>query len=197
MANADNQTVGEPAPEEPADTDSGIGAFGDWLRQARLEERLTVAELADQSGVSVPAIYNLEAGRSRNPQLRTRERIARALGADVPAEIAREAQEQQEVAGIGPLTDFDPYEERDLPDCRGVYVFYDISDRPVYVGKAPRRSIRDRVRDHNDKFWFKRPVVNHAAYIQIDDENLCGQIEQVLIRFLKSNAVLNKQNVDR
>jgi hypothetical protein len=78
-----------------------------------------------------------------------------------------------------------------------VYVFYDISERPVYVGRAVKLTIADRVRDHNDKFWFKRPIVDSAAYIQINDEALCTQLEQVLIKFLKSNAVLNKQFVER
>ena len=69
-----------------------------------------------------------------------------------------------------------------------MYVFYDISDRPVYVGKAA--VIRDRVRNHYEKFWFKSPIVDHAAYIEIQDERLRTQIEQILIKFLKSNAVL-------
>ena len=99
--------------------------------------------------------------------------------------------------GLGPLVDFDPHHEADLPAVTGVYVFYDVSDRPVYVGKTPVRTIRDRVKDHNDKFWFKRPIVDHAAYIEVADQNLCAQIEQILIRFLKSNAVPNKQHVDR
>jgi hypothetical protein len=31
----------------------------------------------------------------------------------------------------------------------------------------------------------------------VSDATLRGQIERVLIRFLKSNAVINKQHVDR
>jgi hypothetical protein len=53
------------------------------------------------------------------------------------------------------------------------------------------------VKEHYEKFWFKRPVVDRDAYIQIDEEDLCGQVEQVLIKFLKSNAVFNKRHVDR
>jgi excinuclease UvrABC nuclease subunit len=107
------------------------------------------------------------------------------------------AEREQEVVGIGSLTDFDPYDDESLPESSGVYVFYDITDRPVYVGKSSKRSIRTRVREHYEKFWFKRPVVDRGSYITIDDETLCTQIEQILIKFLKSNALLNKQHVDR
>jgi excinuclease UvrABC nuclease subunit len=76
-----------------------------------------------------------------------------------------------------------------------LYVFYDVSDRPVYVGKA--EVIKKRVSDHVDKFWFKYPIVSHAAYVEIKGTILRHQVEQVLIKFLKSNAVINKQSVDR
>jgi len=65
----------------------------------------------------------------------------------------------------------------------------------VYVGQASK--IATRVRKHQDRFWFKYPIVSHGAYVQIDNETLRRQVEQVLIKFLKSNAVINKQSVDR
>jgi hypothetical protein len=46
--------------------------------------------------------------------------------------------EQQAIIGLGSLTDFDPYETQDWPQCAGVYVLYDISQRPIYVGKAEK-----------------------------------------------------------
>jgi hypothetical protein len=93
------------------------------------------------------------------------------------------------------LTDFDPYDDRNLPSVAGVYVFYDVSERPIYVGKAA--TISNRVKEHKDKFWFKFPIVDHAAYIPVSDEKVRHQIEQVLIKFLKSNAVINRQSVER
>ncbi len=76
-----------------------------------------------------------------------------------------------------------------------VYVFYDVSDRPVYIGES--QNIGTRVGTHEDKFWFKFPIVSNAAYVEIKDKDLRHQVEQVLIKFLKSNAVINKQSVDR
>jgi hypothetical protein len=81
------------------------------------------------------------------------------------------------------------------PTGAGIYVLYDVSDRPIYVGQGLRISVR--LRDHQEKFWYRAPIVKYAAYASIDNKQLREQIERVLIKFLKSNAVLNQQNVDR
>lgn len=57
--------------------------------------------------------------------------------------------------------------------------------------------IADRIRDHEDRFWFKRPIVERASYIPVKDDKLRRQIETILIKFLKSNAIINKQGVER
>lgn len=170
--------------------------FGDWLRSKRDAKGWTQQELAERSGVSGQQISNIEIGRSPNPRAATRERLQRALEAEAPARVVEKAEAEQRIPNLGVLQDFDPYAD-DLPECSGVYVFYDITDRPVYVGKTTERNIGARVKEHHEKFWFKRPVVTHGAYIEIADADLCGKIEQVLIKFLKSNAVFNKQYVER
>ncbi|MER9962165.1 hypothetical protein NKJ72_14550 [Mesorhizobium sp. M0045] len=181
-----------------AETDPEVfeNEYGDWLRGALEVKHWQVWELADASGVSPPAIYNILSGRSKNPQQRTREKLETALGSQPKTDAKPE---EAAIAGMGDLTDFDPHDETLLPDVPGVYVFYDITDRPVYVGKAATgtRTIRVRVKEHYEKFWFKRPIVNNGAYIEIKDEKLCNSVEKALIKFLKSNAVLNKQHVER
>jgi len=37
---------------------------------------------------------------------------------------------------MGHLEEFYPYGVSEAPDKKGVYVFYDAFERPVYVGKA-------------------------------------------------------------
>lgn len=183
----------------------GVGAFAEWVRSEREKKGWSVAELAEKSGMSIPAIYNIERGTSRNPQAKTRARLRDAFGTgaapqpSVPDEPEAHDPDLETADGlqIGELEDFDPHATADLPECTGVYVLYDVSDRPVYVGKATRRPISTRLQEHYEKFWFKPPVVNHAAYVRIDDERVCAQIERVLIKFMKSNAVLNKQYVVR
>jgi len=97
--------------------------------------------------------------------------------------------------GVGKLIDFDPYDHGQIPEKAGVYVFYDISQRPIYVGQAI--NIASRIREHNEKFWFKRPIVELGAYIEIKDKTLRNQVETVLIQFLKNNAVINKNKTAR
>ena len=176
----------------PADLER---AFGRWLERSRTDAGLSVPELAEKSGVSNVAIYNIEAGKSRNPRESTRRKLERALNQVTPEEVVEASEESSAIEGLGPLTDFDPHDKKDRPSCSGVYVFYDICERPVYVGKG--ENIARRVRDHEEKFWFKAPIVANAAYIEIAEANLRHQVEQVLIKFLKSNAVINKQSVDR
>lgn len=189
-----------PGPRRREGADDGGGsdgsrAFGRWLERARQDVGLSVPELAEKAKVSAPAIYNIESGRSPNPRASTREKLERALNQDTPRDVVEVAEESGKIEGLGPLTDFDPHDKSDRPRTPGVYVFYDISDRPIYVGEAG--DIAKRVKDHEEKFWFKDPIVHNGAYVEIQDKTLRRQVEQVLIKFLKSNAVINKQLVER
>lgn len=179
------------APSEPA----GPSAFGSWLNRVRLERGLSVAEVASKAGVSAPAIYNIEAGRIENPRAQTVQRLERAVGKELPAETKKEIRDEATIEGVGEFFEFDPHDREDWPDVPGIYVLYDISERPIYVGQGS--SIRKRIQDHEEKFWFKSPIVATAAYIKIDESGLRKKIETILIRFLKRNAVINKQNVER
>lgn len=166
-----------------------------WLAKARQEKGLTVSQLADESGLSIPTIYNIEAGRAPNPRRRTIELLEKGLGEKFASEFEEEVRKASTVDGVGEFQDFDPHDSEDWPDDPGVYVFYDISDRPVYVGMAS--AIAERIKGHEDRFWFKRPIVDSASYIPVKDKTLRKQIETILIKFLKSNAIMNKQGVER
>ncbi len=166
-----------------------------WLSRARQEAHMTVAQLSAQANVSVPTIYNVEAGRAQNPRRRTIELLEKALGKKFEQEFEDEVRKASTVEGVGEFQDFDPHNTADWPPEPGIYVFYDISERPVYVGMAS--DIADRIRGHEDRFWFKRPIVERASYIPIKDKRLRKQIETILIKFLKSNAIINKQGVER
>jgi len=172
-----------------------VSPFGVWVNSVRTRRGLTAVELAGRAGVSAMTIYNIESGRSDNPQKRTRESISEALGERPPAETVEATEAASAIEGLGSLEDFDPYAEDRLPQGSGVYVFYDISDRPIYVGESG--DVRARIRSHSPMFWFKRPIVEYGSFISIKDTELRRQVERILIRFLKSNAVLNKQHVER
>jgi transcriptional regulator with XRE-family HTH domain len=171
------------------------GAFGAWLRKERTSAGKSAPELAAASGLSLVTIYNIESGRSLNPQAETRHRLEKALKTKIPTDVQEEAEDEQSVPGVGTLQDFDPHKSDQLPKVPGVYVFYDVSDRPVYIGKA--ENIASRVKNHEEKKWFVRPIVENGSYVKIEDPKLRHSVEQVLIKFLKSNAIINKQSVDR
>lgn len=172
-----------------------ISPFSQWLAKTRVAKGLTIAELARQAKLSYLTISSIESGRTGNPQPATIEKIEKALDAKVPQEATDEAISDATIEDVGILTDFDPYDPEQRPKLPGVYVLYDISDRPIYVGKAT--SIADRLKAHSDKFWFRPPIVHHASFVKIEDKKLRHQVEQVLIKFLKSNAVINTQSVVR
>jgi hypothetical protein len=125
---------------------------------------------------------------------RSRRAVKDGVATSKPS-ARRNTGDSNTIEGLGRFINFDPYDSRRLPDMPGVYVFYDISDRPIYVGEA--QSIAHRIRQHHEKFWFKPPIVTTASYVQIADVKLRKQIEAILIKFLKRNAVLNKQHVER
>ena len=187
----DQDLPGEGTPPEAS-------SFGEWLLKTRSEAGLSRQELSDKSRVSVPQIWNIETGKTANPRSSTRDRLTEALGSGPPDGTVEAAEAEADIPEVGVLTDFDPHNRDDLPAEPGIYVFYDISERPIYVGQSS--DIRRRVLGqdgHLEKFWFRSPIVETAAYVRIDNETLRKQVEQTMIKFLKSNAVVNKRHVER
>lgn len=180
-----------PQPDETTD-DSPLA---EWLKKARIARGFSIAELANRSGVTHASIYRIEDGVTRNLRETTRVKLEKALGSAMPAEAANEVAQESQVPGLGRFEDFNPYADEERPTGPGIYVLYDISERPVYVGEGS--NVRARIIDHEEKFWFKRPIIESASWIRIEDVTLRKQIETLLIKFLKSNAIINKQHVER
>jgi transcriptional regulator with XRE-family HTH domain len=175
-------------------SDTEVSSFGIWLRDQRTKKSLSVIELSKKSGVSNPTIYWIENGNIQNPQASTRNKLAAVLEQPVPEQVIKDTEQEQEIAGLGSLTDFDPYSKKEWPQCSGVYVLYDVSQRPIYIGKGD--NISNRLNYHYDRFWFRSPIVEYGSYIDVKDGQLRHQLEQAMIKFLKSNAVINKQSVE-
>jgi|694.fasta_scaffold124804_1 transcriptional regulator with XRE-family HTH domain len=186
-----SEVLGDTTPEGGTDA-SPLAA---WLSKARLAKGLSIPELANKSGLTPPAIYRIEAGVTRNLREVTRKKLEAALTSTLPDDAAKEVAQESEVAGLGTFEDFDPHIDADRPNGPGIYMLYDISERPIYVGEGA--NVRKRISDHEEKFWFKRPIIESASWIRVDDVTLRRQIEALLIKFLKSNAIINKQHVER
>lgn len=188
--------VGRQRPAEgEAPESTSLQQYGDWIAAARAKKNFTRAQLAQRAGVSVPAVYSIETGRT-NPRASTRRKLELALAEKPPTSLVTAVQEEAEIKGVGSFEGFDPHDAAEWPGEPGVYVFYDISDRPIYVGESG--DIRKRIKsDHQEKFWYKRPIVETASYVKVSDQKLRRQLENTMIKFLKSNAVINKRQVDR
>ena len=201
-----------------------LPSTGAWLNQTRVAAVMTGVVMSLETGVSVPGTCGAAVdstpptghatigGPGPAPDVRSPHdaRDATVETGDettfAPEEILDESVdfdrgapdlsgEYPPTSGVSELIDFDPHDPGEHPALSGVYVLYDISERPLYVGQG--KAIDKRLRDHTDKFWFRSPIVETAAYVQIDDRVLRERVEAVLIKFLKSNAVINKKLVDR
>ncbi len=185
----ETEAVNDATESEKEDVIEAPSAIGSWLTRSRLAAALTVPELASKSGLHPVSLYNIESGRSQNPQKATIKKLEKALGQKLSTEAKAEATEEATIEGVGEWFNFNPNSQTEWPNTAGIYVLYDISDRPIYVGQGQKISVR--LRDHHEKFWFRPPIVQNAAYVGIESKQLREQIEKVLIKFLKSNAVLN------
>lgn len=178
---------------DPGAENANASPIAAWVSKARISKGMSIPELANRADITPPALYRIESGGTRNLRSSTRKKLEKILGA-MPDDAAAEAADEAAISGLGSLEDFDPHSDDERPSGPGIYVFYDISDRPIYVGQSG--NVRKRIREHFDAFWFKRPIVENASWIKVEDQNLRRQIEEILIKFLKSNAVINKQHVD-
>jgi transcriptional regulator with XRE-family HTH domain len=100
---------------DEGDQPGGTSPFGAWVAHTRQGEGLTVQELSTKSGLSVPAIYGIESGRTQNPQQTTRRRLTAALGREPSQETVDVTGNDARIPDVGVLTDFDPHDARDLP----------------------------------------------------------------------------------
>lgn len=86
--------AGAPTPGKPRggrsarrDGDPNGPAIGRRIREARLGRGLTQVDLAEATGIRRPNVARLERG-ANTPTLRTLQRIAEALGTDVPSLVS-------------------------------------------------------------------------------------------------------------
>ena len=167
-------------------------SFGQWLSNEMDKAKMSVPQLAGESGITAMGIYNIVNGVTRSPRDETRKILAKALKKVVPKEVEAAAEaEAHEIPGYE-WTTFTPDDQKTIPDQPGVYVLYDITDRPVYVGKS-NSSARIRIKDHSTRFWFKAPLVVSGGFIPVKDKSMCDAIELILIKFLGKHALLNEK----
>ncbi len=169
--------------------------FGEWLRETRTKAKLTRDQLAQKAGISYLTIYFIETGKTESPQRATVEALEKVLG-KVPKPVETEISEEKEVGlGFGeylgpfPIGDWESNVGDSVP---GIYVFYDSLKRPVRVGQTS--DLKTRIRQYEDFFWFKPPIVDSFAYIVVKDTKLRKQVETAMIKLVGENAIFNAQH---
>lgn len=193
MSQVDDTESAEIVADEQVDE---TPSFSSWLKQTMDRKHIKIPQLVASTGITYAGIWNIAQGKTKAPREETRKKLAAALGEDVPEEIESASEKSAMLFPGFEWGDFTPHDLATVPDIPGVYVFYDVTDRPVYVGKS-NKSIRTRVHDHQTRFWFKRPLVERGAFLEIKEKQLCDKIETILIKFLGKNALLNVKSIYR
>lgn len=149
--------------ESDFDVDESDPAFGDWLQQEMDEQEVSIPELVARTGINYVGIWNIVKGSTLSPRQETRDKLAKALKKKVPVKIQKQLDEDASAIPGLAWVDFTPSDLQTIPESGGVYVSYDTTDRPVYVGMS-KANVRQRVRDHQTRFWFKEPLVVRGAF---------------------------------
>ena len=136
----------------------------------------------------------IETGRVRNPWRQTRERLLRALGErSLPPSVEQEIEQQTEIGPSQQFSDFSAWDDSTISETGCVYVYYDRTERPVYIGETNNLRARNRQHGDNDKCFFRR-LVESGAYVRIDSADERKRFEKLLIQFLRRNFLFNKKD---
>ena len=83
---------------------TGSGGFGDLVRQQRVAAGLTQEELAEQAGLGVRTVSDIERGRVARPHRHSVDLLRRALNLGEPARAGRSAGSSASARATTPLT---------------------------------------------------------------------------------------------
>lgn len=167
--------------------------FGDWVREQRVRQGLTQQELAKKAGISNLTVSFIENHQTESPRQGTMDAMKNVLG-ELPKGVRTEVVESADW-GFGEFQGPFPFKEWEKNidgDTSGIYIFYDISKHPVYIGES--KNIRKRILDHDREFWFKPPIVSTIGYMVVKDEGVRAKLEAAMIKIAGETAILNKQN---
>ena len=178
---------------ELQDTAEKTVELGEWVLDRRTKLGMSRQVLADKAGVSPLTLYFIETGQTESPRRSTIDGIRKVLG-DLPKGVQTEVVESAE-GGFGEFQgpfSVKEWERNVDKDTPGVYIFYDVLKRPVYIGES--KDIYRRIRQHDDQFWFKSPMVHTIAYLIVKDEKVRAQLEAAMIKLVGENAIFNQQH---
>lgn len=168
--------------------------LAEWLQERREKAGLSRDQLAEKAGISPLTIYFIENGTTKSPQEATLQRLEKALG-KFPATLSKDVEEAREAGdfeylGPFPIEKWDENIGKEKIPC--IYVFYDSLSRPVRIGET--EDLTRRMKEYQQYFWFKAPMVETFAYIIVRDSKFRSQAEKVMIKLVGKNAMFNIQD---
>jgi transcriptional regulator with XRE-family HTH domain len=171
-------------------------SLGEWLRSKREERKLTMGELAQKTGLSWPAIKLIEDGVTQSPHRKTVEALEKVLG-ELPSVQSKDFEDERKVAGfdligINDIDDWQAEASRTREKIPCIYIIYDKSNRPVYIGQTD--NLYRRFKNHEREFWWKKPIAHRYAYIVVEDAKFRRDVEKVMIKLVGTHALMNEQH---
>ena len=176
-------------------------SFGERLRRARVRNAMTQGDLGEKIGVAQATISNWEIGKIV-PSKEQKAELKRVLGGFSPEPSLNRT---EPVASVGPtplsgwLTKTRLEKNLSVPELA---VAAGVSAQAVYNIESgrilnPRQETIRRLERALGKDIPKEAKEEIREEAKIEDKSLREKVETLLIRFLKSNAVINKQSVER
>jgi transcriptional regulator with XRE-family HTH domain len=165
--------------------------FSEWLRlqmEAKSLNRNQLAKLAGCHHTTLTAILNR---RIENPSNEMMEKLRSALEEEIPQKVADIIKKKKIFENKEDVwDDFIPHDHDSIPNKPGVYALFSPTNVVMYVGKA--QNVRSRIASHREKKWFLEDIIEYGMLFYSDDPDDRTRIEDILIKFLRSNAWLNK-----
>ena len=178
-------------PDQRQESTKPIVDFAAWIGLQMEAKNLTNQRLAQLAGCHPTTVSSILAGRIENPSNEMMAKIRMALNEDVPASIVRDLHERKTFENKEDVwDDFNPHDHDSIPNKPGVYALFSPTDAVMYVGMA--QNVRSRISSHRDKKWFLPEIIEYGMLFYSDDENERKKIEDILIKFLRTRAWLNK-----
>ena len=108
-------------------------------------------------------------------------------------ELAEEESRKESETELGNFHEFQSVDESTMPPMPCVYVYYDRTERAVYVGETDNLRRRHRQHHENDKWCIPR-IVEYGAYVETRTRDQRKSLEKLLIQFLRRNTVFNRKH---
>ena len=174
----------------PRTTKQEVSQFGEWLEEAMSRKSMNASQIARMADCDPGTVRNIISGKIKTPSNQMIEKISKAISEKIPDYVQKEIDTESMIDVPGDFIEFNPFDDSSVPDKAGVYVLYGPTDSVLYVGKS--KNARTRIRSHREKKWFVEPIVNSGMFFIAYDDDERDKLERILIKFLRSNAWLNK-----